>query len=323
MDEAGRICAAPPAPCSSTRVAAVALAGTAPGGRLPARWHQRCRGRGVFARRCQRRCQHLTQHDQRRLEVGRAGRCRPLGQRGLQKQTGALERLLDVGAAEALIEAGALRQHRARRLLHQRRQACRTGGDAEIGEQRRQAGLLGRRGLGHRRHRQRLQHRQLGLRRGDRRRVSGRSDRRCQGDRVRGAIRRRGTCGRLACRNAGLLVDDREVDGAIGGLRNRKLQGLASLQRNLRGHIERLAADRDPYLVVAQELLHLSIDHRSRLQHDIGRNALRCDQWDGRIDDDRHGQRLHRIMPGRTYPAVLNLSLTEPIKPARWPPLTI
>ena len=66
-------------------------------------------------------------------------------------------------------------------------------------------------------------------------------------------------------------VDHREIDIAVGGLRHRKLQRLAGLQRHLRDHVERLTADRDLYLVVAEELQHLGVDHGARLQHDIAR----------------------------------------------------
>ena len=52
-----------------------------------------------------------------------------------------------------------------------------------------------------------------------------------------------------------MRVDHREPD-TVGGLRNRELQGLAGLQRNLRHHVDGLAADRDLHLVVAENLQH-------------------------------------------------------------------
>ena len=106
---------------------------------------------GCRLRRARR--QRLTQHDQRRLEIGHTGRrCNRSGcQRGLQEQPGGLKRMLDVAAGQILVEAGALRQHLHDGLLQPRRQACR-------GRQRRRdwrtaapGFLLRRRGLRRRR----------------------------------------------------------------------------------------------------------------------------------------------------------------------------
>ena len=100
----------------------------------------------------------------------------------------------------------------------------------------------------------------------------------------------------------GLLIDHREVDLPSAPCDTDKLQRLAGLQRNLRDDIERLAADRNPHLVIAEELQHLGADHRARLQDDTAVAAAACAaHWaatDGvvglmTIDMDW----LHRIMP--------------------------
>ena len=68
------------------------------------------------------------------------------------------------------------------------------------------------------------------------------------------------------------LPDHGEPD-AVLGLRNRKLQGLALLQRNFRDHIDREAGDRDPHQIGGENFQHLRIDHAARLQHELGRHA--------------------------------------------------
>jgi hypothetical protein len=74
--------------------------------------------------RAQRRLQRLAQHDQRRLEIGNAGRRhRAGGQRCFEKDSGLLEGGLDVVASKVLVEARLLRQHLRNRLLQFRRQA--------------------------------------------------------------------------------------------------------------------------------------------------------------------------------------------------------
>jgi hypothetical protein len=58
-----------------------------------------------------------------------------------------LERRLDVGTVKVLVEAGLLRQHLRNRRLQFRRQIAGGNRSTEIGKQRRQAVLLGDRGL--------------------------------------------------------------------------------------------------------------------------------------------------------------------------------
>ena len=65
----------------------------------------------------------------------------------------------------------------------------------------------------------------------------------------------------MARRMPSLVCDDRE------------LQGLALLQRNFRGHVDREAGDRDPHQIGGQHLQDLRVDHASRLQHEFGRHA--------------------------------------------------
>ncbi len=85
------------------------------------------RGPCSRAGRAERRHQRLAKHDQRRLEIGYAGgrRNRSRRQRGLEKQPGFLEGVLDVAAGQVRIEAGPLRQHLHDRLLQFLRQAVR------------------------------------------------------------------------------------------------------------------------------------------------------------------------------------------------------
>ena len=81
------------------------------------------------------------------------------------------------------------------------------------------------------------------------------------------------------------LPDDREPD-AVRGLRDRKLQVLAGLQRHLGQHIDRQTGDRDPHQIVGKHLQHLGVDHRARLQHEPGRRRARLGRQsrEGRID---------------------------------------
>ena len=219
-----------------------------------------CRGlRGI------ERLQGLAQHDQRGLEIRNAARWNsPRRQRSFEEEAGFLKGGLDVAAIKILIEAGLLRQHLCDRLLQFRRQiACRCD-RAEIGEQRRKAFLLGRRTLRRRRDGRALERRQH---------VPGlRCNRRPSGRRVdQGFGRQRDGIGG---RGSGIrpLPDHGEAD-AIPRLRYRELQRLPFLERDLGEHVDRKARDRDPHQIGRQDLQHLRIDHASRLQHEIGRNA--------------------------------------------------
>ena len=95
-------------------------------------WQCCCRALDRFDRARQR----LLQHDQRGLQIRSAAgrRDRSRGQRGLEKQPGALERALDVTAGEIFVEIRLLREHLRNRLLQRRRQAVRRCGCAEIGK---------------------------------------------------------------------------------------------------------------------------------------------------------------------------------------------
>jgi hypothetical protein len=51
------------------------------------------------------------------------------------------------------------------------------------------------------------------------------------------------------------------------------LQGLALLQRNFRGDIDREAGDRNPHQIGGENFQDLRIDHAARLRHELGRSA--------------------------------------------------
>jgi hypothetical protein len=233
--------------------------------------------------RAERRQKRLTKHDQCCLQIGHAGcgRYRSRGERSLEKEPGFLKGILDVAAGQILIEAGLLRQYLHHRLLQFWRQAAGRGGDAEICKQWRLASLLCGRTLRRHGNCHLLKRRQFnpGRRRSTKRRSS-----RGIGDRI--GRQRYGVRGR-ADRRASALSDNREPD-TVRGLRYRKLQDLADLQRNFRENIDRKTRYRDPHQIVGEKLEHLGIDHTSRLQHEFGRCALGGNHRKDRIDGDRH-----------------------------------
>jgi hypothetical protein len=65
------------------------------------------------------------------------------------------------------------------------------------------------------------------------------------------------------------LPDHGEAD-AVLGLHDRKLQVLALLQRNFRGHVDREAGDRDPHQIGGQHFQDLGVDHAPRCSTSSG-----------------------------------------------------
>jgi hypothetical protein len=157
---------------------------------------------------------------------------------------------------------GLLRQNLRDRLLQFWRQLAGCDYSAEIRKQRRQAVLLGRRGLRYRRDRGALRRRQhVPRRRRDRRPVG-----RCIDQRLRRQRHRVG--GSAIC-----ALPDHSQPNAVLALRHRKLQRLPFLQRDFREHVDRQARDRDPHQIGGQHFHHLRIDHGAGLQHKVGRDA--------------------------------------------------
>ena len=143
-----------------------------------------------------------------------------------QEQPRTLHRLLDVRAGERGIERSALRQHLRHRRLQFRRQRGQID-RVEIGEERRQAVLLGRGGLRRGRHHLCLQRRQRAtLRHARQRQLAGEADggiscrrRQCLRQRRAGAERR--GIGGVRRGRSGLLRQHGEPE-TVRGLRHRK-----------------------------------------------------------------------------------------------------